>query len=491
MAITRLLHLKEESPVRYAHLQNCLYYILDVRHCGKKTRYGELVGGNCGIRYNEILEAMLQTKEDFGKLEGRQGYHFILSWKKGETDEKTAYAMMKEWCEEYLGDRYDYVFAVHVDKGHMHGHIVFNSVSRLDGYKYHYKKGDWKKYIQPVTDRICKEHGLPALTFEEDRVGMSYAKWAEKTNGRLGWGKIIQADIDYAIQQSDTFDRFQEIMQEMGYTMKFGLSTKWNSPYLSYTFTGREEGGKIVRHTRRGYDIPPDKRKGMKGHTSLPAGYSPREIAERIKSKEGSRTYEEVMERLEESAAPYLSPTLVGSTGGFRTSQRLYQTVSYWRLPNPYAVPAFRVRKDMIGIEHLLEECRYLKEHNITARSTLEQRRANLNSHITQLVTERKRLYRIMDGVGEDKAGLMEAYHDLQVKLMQAEKSGDDSFELLEDEMQKLAKELPADLLEVRDRLEDKNRELRELRRENRIVGRILSTEQEPIEPLLKMTIKK
>lgn len=490
MAITKLMHVNESPGRPHYHLQNTIDYILDVRHGGEKTLYGKLTGGNCGVDHKEILETMLQTKKDFEKMNLRQGYHFVISFAPGETDEATAYAVVKEWCEEYLGDDYEYVFAVHTDHAHMHGHIVFNSVSRIDGYKYHYTNGDWQKYIQPVTDRICKEHGLSPLVFEEKRVGMSYAEWAAKKNGRLSWGKIIQADIDYAIQHSDTFDGFKETLQAMGYTMKFGFSKKWNSPYLAYTFTG-VEGGKTVSHTRRGYGIPPDKRKGMKGHTSLPAGYSPGEIAERIKSKEGSRTYEEVMERLEESAAPYLSPTLVGSTGGFRNSQRLYQTVSYWRLPNPYAIPAFRVRKDMIGIERLLEECRYLKEHNITARSTLEQRQTNLDNHITQLVTERKRLYRIMDGVGEDKAGLMEAYHDLQTKLMQAEKDKDDSFEVLEDEMQELAKELPADLLEVRDRLEDKNRELAELRREKRIVGRILSTEQEPIEPLLKVTIKK
>ena len=76
--------------------------------------------------------------------------------------------MINDFCEEYLGEDYDYVFSIHTDQKHMHGHIVFNSVNRMSGYKYRYEKKDWEKYIQPLTDRICEKYGLPPLAYDKN-----------------------------------------------------------------------------------------------------------------------------------------------------------------------------------------------------------------------------------------------------------------------------------------------------------------------------------
>ncbi len=81
-------------------------------------------------------EQMCETKQTFGKELGRQGYHVVLSCSVGEGDPQTMYQLMQEFIEEYLGNRYEALFAVHVDKGHLHSHIVFNSVSMIDGYMY-------------------------------------------------------------------------------------------------------------------------------------------------------------------------------------------------------------------------------------------------------------------------------------------------------------------------------------------------------------------
>ena len=110
----------------------------------------------CGIT-QEIYDAMMTTKNEFNKTWGRQGYHFVISFKPGEADERACFNVAKEFCEKYLGDGYEYVFAVHNDHAHMHAHIVFNSVGRYDGSKYRYVNGDWEKYIQPVTDEITEK----------------------------------------------------------------------------------------------------------------------------------------------------------------------------------------------------------------------------------------------------------------------------------------------------------------------------------------------
>ena len=106
MAVTVLMHMKEGMTCPHDHLRNAIDYILDVKHNEEKTKGGLLVGGNAGTDHREILNNMLDTKRAYGKTDGRQGYHFVLSFAKGETDENTAYEVVKEFCEEYLCDNY-------------------------------------------------------------------------------------------------------------------------------------------------------------------------------------------------------------------------------------------------------------------------------------------------------------------------------------------------------------------------------------------------
>ncbi|MGN1156828.1 MAG: relaxase/mobilization nuclease domain-containing protein, partial [Agathobacter sp.] len=212
MAITKIMHMKEDPKYAPQHLINAINYVLDVKNKGKKTDYGRWVGGNVGLHSEEIVQAFLDSKRFWGKEDGRQGYHFVLSFAQDENvDAQTCYNILQEFCEKYLGDSFDYMFAVHTDKEHMHGHIIFNSVNRETGYKYHYKKGDWEKYIQPVTDNICKNYGLKKLTYEKERVGESYASWNSNKKGNVNWTHIMRADIDWAIEQASDMEEFLSI----------------------------------------------------------------------------------------------------------------------------------------------------------------------------------------------------------------------------------------------------------------------------------------
>lgn len=453
------MHMKEAPDCPHDHLRNAIDYILDVRHGGAKTAGGTLVGGNAGLDHKEILENFLETKREYGKMDGRQGYHFVISFAKGEADEATAYEVIQEFCEQYLGDCYDYVFAVHNDKEHMHGHIIFNSVSRVDGYKYHYKKGDWEKNIQPVTDQICIAHNLSPLTFEEERTGVSYASWIAQHERKCNWTHIICADVDYAIQQALSQDEFLSILQKMNYQLKVGHSRKHDADYITFKFVSPD--GK--EHKRRSYNMPP--------------GYSPQEILQRIQTKEGSRTYEEIIERLTCRAADYLKPTVLKST---QTYRRLYQAVSYYKLPNPFAVPAYRVRKDMLHLDKLLEECRYLKVNHLKGKPELEKRMGLINEKLKGLLAERKKLYGIRNGMDQEQLAYMEQYESLQKRLI-AVGEKDSRFEEIEDEMKKLESMFPDGMLEIKSRIENLNRNIADARKEKRIVARLLSSEQEDV----------
>lgn len=458
MAITKLMHMKEAPGCPHNHLRNAINYILDVKHNGAKTEGGTLVGGNSGIDHKEILKNFLETKQEYGKTDGRQGYHFVISFAKGETDKATAYDVMREFCEQYLGDNYDYVFAVHNDKEHMHGHIIFNSVSRTDGYKYHYKKGDWERIIQPITDKICIKHGLESLKFENERVGVSYASWATKKDGYVNKTHITCADVDYAIQKASTMEEFYEIMKKMNYQIRKGYSRKDEKSTFTFIFT--DEDGKEFRRKSNG--------------RYTPSGYSPEEIAQRIRTKEGSKTYEEIVEKLSSKAAAYLKPTVLKGT---RTYTRLYQAVSYYKLPNPFAIPAYQVRRDMMHIDKLIEECRYLKENPIKGEPELKKRAEMLEKRLEEMIDQRRKLYGIRNGASKEELAMMEQYEELERQMLMAEENGDDRFEEIEDEMQELEKNFPPEMLEVMSRIQKLSRDISGLRKEKKVLERILKTE--------------
>lgn len=207
MAITKLMHIRDTGKASGKHLKNAILYILNK----EKTRNGLLAGGDAGTEPEEIYETFLETKKEYGKLRGRQGYHFVLSWRPGTATEEQVYQMTEEFCREYLKDDYDYVFAVHVDQEHLHGHILFNSVSRSTGYKYHYANGDWEKEIQPVTDRICERHGLEKLTYQTLKSGVSYGEYQARKEGRITDADILREDIDQAVENAMDFYSFQAL----------------------------------------------------------------------------------------------------------------------------------------------------------------------------------------------------------------------------------------------------------------------------------------
>ena len=211
MAITKLGYIGEcKKGNKATHLYNAIHYIVNP----KKTENGLWVGGNCGLKCSEAYDEMMRTKELFQKYNGRQGYHFVISFSPGEATEKKAFDVANDFCKKLFGDEYEYIFAVHNDQPHTHIHIVFNSVDRIDGLKYRYLKGDWEKKIQPITDNICKKYGLSELVYdkEQPRKGMSYAAHEAEENDRFTWTKIIKADIDFAIAQSESIEDYFKFM---------------------------------------------------------------------------------------------------------------------------------------------------------------------------------------------------------------------------------------------------------------------------------------
>ena len=222
MAITKIQCLNEAhtgNPA--AHLKNALSYIQNP----EKTEENVMVGSiNC--LPDTAFEQMMDTKVTFGKINKRQGYHIIISFAPGEATEEQALDIVARFAQEYLKDKYEAVYAVHNDKKHMHGHIVFNSVSFETGMKYECKKGEWKHRMQPITNRLCKEYGLSIVPAEyvKEPKNLSSKEWEREQCFR----KMILADAEFCQSQAGSFDHFIFLMKRIGYQFEYGkyLSVK-------------------------------------------------------------------------------------------------------------------------------------------------------------------------------------------------------------------------------------------------------------------------
>lgn len=117
----------------------------------------------------------------------------------------------------------------------------------------------------------------------------------------------------------------------------------------------------------------------------MPSGYSPEDIAKRIKQKSGSRMYEEIADNLEKKEKLASIDEIYKNTGTYR---RLYQAVSFYRLPNPYAVTK-GVRRDIMAIDRLLDECSYIKMNNLKNMKNIQDRESRLEEMINSLKREK------------------------------------------------------------------------------------------------------
>ena len=222
MAITKIQCLNEAhtgNPA--AHLKNALSYIQNP----EKTEENVMVGSiNC--LPDTAFEQMMDTKVTFGKTNKRQGYHIIISFAPGEATEEQALDIVARFAQEYLKDKYEAVYAVHNDKKHMHGHIVFNSVSFETGMKHECKKGEWKHRMQPITNRLCKEYGLSIVPAEyvKEPKNLSRKEWEREQCFR----KMILADAEFCQSQAGSFDHFIFLMKRIWYQFEYGkyLSVK-------------------------------------------------------------------------------------------------------------------------------------------------------------------------------------------------------------------------------------------------------------------------
>ena len=229
MAITKILNIQEsEGRNPASHLKNALEYIQNP----DKTEECILVGGiNC--LPDTAFEQMEETKNIFHKTGKRQGYHVIISFSPEEkvTAEQAMY-VLEHFAKDVLGDDYEAVYAVHTDREHMHGHLIWNSVSMTTGKKYNSPKGNWKNHLQPITNKYCDELGLSIMPAEYSRnpKNISRGKWEKE----MSMKEIILRDAKMCAYVAGNVEHFKYLMKRLGYVFKKDAWMEVQAPGFRY-----------------------------------------------------------------------------------------------------------------------------------------------------------------------------------------------------------------------------------------------------------------
>ena len=229
MAITKILNIKEsEGRNPASHLKNALEYIQNP----DKTEECVLVGSiNC--LPDTAFEQMEETKNIFHKTGKRQGYHVIISFSPEEkvTAEQAMY-VLEHFAKDELGDDYEAVYAVHTDREHMHGHLIWNSVSMTTGKKYNSPKSNWKNHLQPITNKYCDELGLSIMPAEYSRnpKNISRDKWEKE----MSMKEIILRDAKMCAYAAGNVEHFKYLMKRLGYVFKKDAWMEVQAPGFRY-----------------------------------------------------------------------------------------------------------------------------------------------------------------------------------------------------------------------------------------------------------------
>ena len=307
---------------------------------------------------------MRQTKERWHKSGGVQGYHLVQSFAAGEVTPELAHQIAKELADRVLGGRYEYVIGTHLNTGHIHSHIVWNSVSWIDGKKYHSNGKSYVTEIRAVSDELCRKYKLSVIDTENsNHVAKPYAEWLAEKNGQPTWRTAIRQDVDAAIQQSLTWRQFLNALERNGYEVRMG----------------------------RKYPIlrPPGKERFVRFKT-LGKRYTPEAIRTRILYPQFDRCFVENSPRVQYSRLHSGKKPRRKLTG----LRALYYRYLYelGALPRKPRRPSYAVRQDTYKLNQRIRQMEFLSKHNIDTLEQLDTHRKALQTEIGQLQTKRKQL---------------------------------------------------------------------------------------------------
>lgn len=235
MAITKIHAIKET-------LGKAIDYIVDK----EKTDDTLLVSSFGCVPEMAALEFYI-TKEQMGKLGGNLGYHIIQSFTEDEVSPETAHQLATRMADEFLQGEYEYVVATHIDKEHIHNHVIFNSINFETGNKFRNTFGAYKS-IRSISDKLCQEYGLSVIEKPQGK-GKNYQTHTGVKN-RQSFRSRIAIAIDKCVLTSENYDDFLKQMEARGFEHKSGKFLAFRD-----VKSGQEKFTRIDRRLGNRYSI--------------------------------------------------------------------------------------------------------------------------------------------------------------------------------------------------------------------------------------------
>ena len=288
------------------------------------------------------FEDMCQVKEMWHKTGGVQGFHLVQSFAAGEVTPELAHQIGLEFAGQLLQGKYQAVVSTHLNTGHIHNHIVWNSVAIQDGKKYHSNAKSYYTEIRAISDKLCKQHGLSVIEEKrEDAVGRPYPQWLAEQENRPTWKAAIQQDIDSVVAEVLTWNQFVRALEEKGYTLRM------NRKYMTLQPPGKS---RPVRFKTLGKNYTPEaiRRRILYPSRRTPAG----------KKKLPLSLYAVIVEHPENHYS---------GLRGLYVSYLFQVGV----LPRKPRYPSYAVREDIRKLDQRIEQMEFIFEHEIEDRGQL------------------------------------------------------------------------------------------------------------------------
>lgn len=375
MAITKIIAIRDrlDKRVNYAvngektTLDTGITYVANPEKTEQLFFTSAINCDSCETAYTE----MQATKSRFGKKGGVVGYHFIQSFAPGEVTPEQAHRIGVEFAQRLFGERYEVVVGTHLDKVHLHNHVVVNSVSFVDGKKYHSSPGSYYFEVRSTSDTLCRENDLSVIA--PQGKGKHYAEWKAENTGKPTIRSIIRGDIDRFIGEAYTYETFLMLLRQEGYVVR-------NAPSRKYVTV-----------------LPPGGKRAIR-LDSLGEGYTEQDIRRRLAAqREGGVQTAPAMTRTGKCYR-VRGKRLTGPKKKITGFQALYLRYLYLlrgthRKKNFRRVPS-SMRQEVIRLQRYDRQFRYLWTHGLTTAEDLEQRITVLQREIYDGEQQRKPLYR-------------------------------------------------------------------------------------------------
>ena len=308
------------------------------------------------------FEDMCQIKKIWHKEGGVQGFHLVQSFAAGEVTPELAYQIGQEFAEQLLGGRFQAVISTHLNTKCIHNHIVWNSVSMVDGKKYRSNAKTYITQVRRISDELCRKYHLSVIdTQNSEKAARPYVQWLAEQNGKPTWKTPIRQDVDAAVLTAFTWNQFVRELEKKGYTLCL------QGKYFTLKPPGRD---RPVRFKTLGENYTPEaiRRRILEPKPFLLAGKKSR----RRKLRTGGKS----LRKLTGLQALYFS--------------YLYKMGA---LPRRPFRSSFAVREDIRRLDKRIAQMQFLSKHRIDNREQLAALGKEAETQISALLRQRRMLY--------------------------------------------------------------------------------------------------